>query len=313
MYSTYETPFAGASPTRPRSRTKRRSSSSAAGRTASARASSSTIAAVHAAYALADAGYESIMVNCNPETVSTDYDTSDRLYFEPLTAEDVLEILRAEQAAGTLHGVIVQFGGQTPLKLADALEKAGIPILGTSPDMIDLAEDRDRFQKLLVKLDLKQPKNGIAWSVEQARTVASELGFPLVVRPSYVLGGRAMQIIHDEAHAADLSARHRARPRARGHQAEVPQRQDRPDQHAARQKPAALRHLSVGSRRGRRRLPLRRQTMSMSRASWSTSRRPASIRATAPARCPSARSRPRPSPSSSARRRLSPARSMSAA
>jgi carbamoyl-phosphate synthase large subunit len=138
------------------------------------------------------------MINCNPETVSTDYDTSDRLYFEPLTPEDVLEILRAEQAKGTLHGVIVQFGGQTPLKLAEALERAGIPILGTSPDMIDLAEDRDRFQKLLVKLGLKQPRNGIAWSVEQARTVASELGFPLVVRPSYVLGGRAMQIIHDE-------------------------------------------------------------------------------------------------------------------
>ena len=152
----------------------------------------------HAAFALADAGYESIMVNCNPETVSTDYDTSDRLYFEPLTPEDVLEILRAEQAAGTLHGVIVQFGGQTPLKLADALEKAGIPILGTAPDMIDLAEDRDRFQKLLIKLGLKQPKNGIAYSVEQARVVASELGFPLVVRPSYVLGGRAMQIIHNE-------------------------------------------------------------------------------------------------------------------
>jgi carbamoyl-phosphate synthase large subunit len=138
------------------------------------------------------------MINCNPETVSTDYDTSDRLYFEPLTAEDVLEILRAEKAQGTLHGVIVQFGGQTPLKLAEALEKAGIPILGTSPDMIDLAEDRDRFQKLLMKLGLAQPRNGIAHSVEQARTVAGELGFPLVVRPSYVLGGRAMQIIHDE-------------------------------------------------------------------------------------------------------------------
>jgi carbamoyl-phosphate synthase large subunit len=139
------------------------------------------------------------MINCNPETVSTDYDTSDRLYFDPLTAEDVLEILRAEQASGELVGVIVQFGGQTPLKLADALEKAGIPILGTSPDMIDLAEDRDRFQKLLHKLNLTQPKNGIAYSVEQARLVAGELGFPLVVRPSYVLGGRAMQIIHDES------------------------------------------------------------------------------------------------------------------
>src|SRR5690606_37436301 len=141
----------------------------------------------HAAFALAEAGYESIMVNCNPETVSTDYDTSDRLYFEPLTDEDVLEILRAEKASGELVGVIVQFGGQTPLKLAAALEQAGIPILGTAPDAIDLAEDRDRFQKLLVKLDLKQPKNGIAFSVEQARLVASDLGFPLVVRPSYVL------------------------------------------------------------------------------------------------------------------------------
>ena len=152
----------------------------------------------HAAFALREAGLEAIMVNCNPETVSTDYDTSDRLYFEPLTEEDVLEILRAEQANGTLKGVIVQFGGQTPLKLANALEAAGIPILGTAPDAIDLAEDRDRFQKLLIKLDLTQPKNGIAHSVEQARLVAMELGFPLVVRPSYVLGGRAMQIVRDE-------------------------------------------------------------------------------------------------------------------
>ena len=138
------------------------------------------------------------MVNCNPETVSTDYDTSDRLYFEPLTIEDVLEIVRVEQSRGVLHGVIVQLGGQTPLKLADALEAAGIPILGTSPDAIDLAEDRDRFQKLLVRLGLRQPKNGIAYSVEQSRLVAADLGLPLVVRPSYVLGGRAMQIIRDE-------------------------------------------------------------------------------------------------------------------
>ncbi|WP_370195982.1 carbamoyl-phosphate synthase large subunit, partial [Aurantimonas coralicida] len=147
---------------------------------------------------LRDAGFGAIMINCNPETVSTDYDTSDRLYFEPLTAEDVLEILKLEQEKGELLGVIVQFGGQTPLKLANALEKAGIPILGTSPDMIDLAEDRDRFQKLLIKLDLTQPKNGIAYSVEQARMVAASLGYPLVVRPSYVLGGRAMQIIRDD-------------------------------------------------------------------------------------------------------------------
>jgi carbamoyl-phosphate synthase large subunit len=152
----------------------------------------------HAAFALEDAGYETIMVNCNPETVSTDYDTSDRLYFEPLTPEDVLEIIRKEQENGTLHGVIVQFGGQTPLKLAQSLVKANVPILGTSPDMIDLAEDRDRFQKLLIKLGLKQPENGIAYSVEQGRLIASQLGLPLVVRPSYVLGGRAMQIIRDD-------------------------------------------------------------------------------------------------------------------
>ena len=143
------------------------------------------------------------MVNCNPETVSTDYDTSDRLYFEPLTAEDVLEIIETERQAGTLHGVIVQFGGQTPLKLARALEAAGVPILGTSPDAIDLAEDRDQFKRLLDKLGLKQPKNGIAYSVEQSRLVAADLGLPFVVRPSYVLGGRAMAIIRDETQFAD--------------------------------------------------------------------------------------------------------------
>ncbi|MFC7051586.1 carbamoyl-phosphate synthase large subunit [Hansschlegelia quercus] len=157
----------------------------------------------HACYALSAAGYETIMVNCNPETVSTDYDTSDRLYFEPLTAEDVLEIIETEKAAGTLHGVIVQFGGQTPLKLATALEKAGVPILGTTPDAIDLAEDRDRFKRLLDKLALVQPENGIAYSVEQSRVVAGDLGFPLVVRPSYVLGGRAMAILHDDRMFSD--------------------------------------------------------------------------------------------------------------
>ena len=146
------------------------------------------------------AGYETIMVNCNPETVSTDYDTSDRLYFEPLTLEHVLEILRVEQENGTLHGVIVQFGGQTPLKLADALEAEGIPILGTTPDAIDLAEDRERFQKLLNDLDLKQPINGIAHSPAEAITIAERIGFPLVIRPSYVLGGRAMEIVRDMDH-----------------------------------------------------------------------------------------------------------------
>ncbi|WP_378949678.1 carbamoyl-phosphate synthase large subunit [Mesorhizobium sp. ANAO-SY3R2] len=198
MYSTYELPFAGALADEAQVSDRKKVVILGGGPNRIGQGIEFDYCCVHAAYALREAGYESIMVNCNPETVSTDYDTSDRLYFEPLTAEDVLEILRAEQAAGTLHGVIVQFGGQTPLKLADALEKAGIPILGTSPDAIDLAEDRDRFQKLLKKLDLTQPKNGIAYSVEQARTVAGELGFPLVVRPSYVLGGRAMQIIHNE-------------------------------------------------------------------------------------------------------------------
>ena len=153
---------------------------------------------VHAAFAMREAGYESIMVNCNPETVSTDYDTSDRLYFEPLTAEDVIELIQGEQARGEVKGVIVQFGGQTPLKLAQALEDAGIPILGTSPDAIDLAEDRERFQKLLAELDLKQPPNGTATSLEQAQEAAREIGYPVVIRPSYVLGGRAMEIVHDE-------------------------------------------------------------------------------------------------------------------
>ena len=198
MYSTYETPFAGQSADEAQVSDRKKVVILGGGPNRIGQGIEFDYCCVHAAYALAEAGYESIMVNCNPETVSTDYDTSDRLYFEPLTPEDVLEILRAEQAAGTLVGVIVQFGGQTPLKLADSLERAGIPILGTSPDAIDLAEDRDRFQKLLHKLGLKQPKNGIAYSVEQARTVAGELGFPLVVRPSYVLGGRAMQIIADE-------------------------------------------------------------------------------------------------------------------
>ncbi|PRD57846.1 carbamoyl-phosphate synthase large subunit [Phyllobacterium myrsinacearum] len=198
MYSTYEVPFAGALASEAQVSDRKKVVILGGGPNRIGQGIEFDYCCCHAAFALRDAGYEAIMINCNPETVSTDYDTSDRLYFEPLTAEDVLEILRAEQTAGTLHGVIVQFGGQTPLKLADALEKAGIPILGTSPDAIDLAEDRDRFQKLLIKLDLTQPKNGIAYSVEQARTIAGELGFPLVVRPSYVLGGRAMQIIHDE-------------------------------------------------------------------------------------------------------------------
>ena len=153
----------------------------------------------HACFALGDAGYETIMINCNPETVSTDYDTSDRLYFEPLTAEDVLEVLAVEQSRGELAGVIVQFGGQTPLKLAQALEDAGIPILGTSPDAIDLAEDRERFAALIDQLGLRQPANGIARSREEAIAVASRIGYPVLMRPSYVLGGRAMEIVDGQA------------------------------------------------------------------------------------------------------------------
>ncbi|MBX8799205.1 carbamoyl-phosphate synthase large subunit [Ochrobactrum sp. MR28] len=198
MYSTYETPFAAGDACEAGVSTRKKVVILGGGPNRIGQGIEFDYCCCHAAFALSDAGYEAIMINCNPETVSTDYDTSDRLYFEPLTDEDVIEILRKEQEKGTLHGVIVQFGGQTPLKLANALEKANIPILGTSPDAIDLAEDRDRFQKLLIKLGLNQPKNGIAYSVEQARLIASDLGFPLVVRPSYVLGGRAMQIIHDE-------------------------------------------------------------------------------------------------------------------
>ena len=152
---------------------------------------------VHAAYALRDAGFETIMVNCNPETVSTDYDTSDRLYFEPLTAEDVISIVRREQTNGRVLGCIVQYGGQTPLKLSLALTKAGIPILGTSADAIDLAEDRERFQGLLHRLGLRQPENGIARSLEQAEAITDRIGYPVVIRPSYVLGGRAMEIVYD--------------------------------------------------------------------------------------------------------------------
>jgi carbamoyl-phosphate synthase large subunit len=152
---------------------------------------------VHAVYALREAGFETIMVNCNPETVSTDYDTADRLYFEPLTAEDVIELVEVERRNGELLGLIVQFGGQTPLKLAKPLEAAGIPILGTSPDAIDLAEDRERFQKLIHKLKLRQPENGTATSEAVAIKIAEKIGYPVVIRPSYVLGGRAMQIVYD--------------------------------------------------------------------------------------------------------------------
>ena len=158
----------------------------------------------HAAFGLDEAGLETIMVNCNPETVSTDYDTSDRLYFEPLTAEDTLEIARIEASAGTLCGVIVQLGGQTPLKLAKPLAEAGVPILGTSPDAIDLAEDRERFQKLLARLQLRQPPNDICFDQDEAMAKAEGVGFPVVIRPSYVLGGRAMRIVHEPGQLAQF-------------------------------------------------------------------------------------------------------------
>ncbi len=196
MYSTYEMPFDGAVADEAQPSDRKKVVILGGGPNRIGQGIEFDYCCCHAAFALADAGYETIMVNCNPETVSTDYDTSDRLYFEPLTEEDVIEILETEKQNGTLHGVIVQFGGQTPLNLAEAVQKAGVPILGTQPDMIDLAEDRDRFMKLISKLELSQPKNGIAYSLEQARIVADKLGYPLVIRPSYVLGGRAMAIVH---------------------------------------------------------------------------------------------------------------------
>ncbi len=196
MYSTYETPFAGSLANEAQPSGAKKVIILGGGPNRIGQGIEFDYCCCHAAFALGEAGYETIMVNCNPETVSTDYDTSDRLYFEPLTEEDVVEILETEKQAGTLHGVIVQFGGQTPLGLAKAVEKAGVPILGTQPASIDLAEDRDHFQRLLTRLELTQPDNAIAHSLEQARIVAGDIGFPLVIRPSYVLGGRAMAIVN---------------------------------------------------------------------------------------------------------------------
>ncbi len=198
MYSTYEVPFAGEIKNEAQPSDREKVMILGGGPNRIGQGIEFDYCCCHAAFALADAGYETIMVNCNPETVSTDYDTSDRLYFEPLTSEDVLEIIRTENEAGTLKGVIVQFGGQTPLKLAQTLKEEGVPILGTSPDMIDLAEDRDRFQKLLNDLNLLQPRNGIARSAEEARKIVKKIGYPVVIRPSYVLGGRAMEIVRSD-------------------------------------------------------------------------------------------------------------------
>src|SRR4249920_3314719 len=199
MYSTYAQPFAGATVCEAAPSDKNKIVILGGGPNRIGQGIEFDYCCCHAAFALKEAGYETIMVNCNPETVSTDYDTANRLYFEPLTDEDVLEIIDTERSNGTLHGVIVQFGGQTPLKLAEPLEKANVPILGTSPDAIDLAEDRDRFKKLLDKLKLRQPQNGIATSPAAARAIADEIGYPVVIRPSYVLGGRAMEIVRDTA------------------------------------------------------------------------------------------------------------------
>ena len=199
MYSTYEEPMMGEVECEARPSDKKKVVILGGGPNRIGQGIEFDYCCCHACFALTDAGYETIMVNCNPETVSTDYDTSDRLYFEPLTFEHVMEILRVEQENGTLHGVIVQFGGQTPLKLANALQDEGIPILGTTPDAIDLAEDRERFQQLLGKLNLRQPVNGIAHSGTEAFEIAKRVGYPLVIRPSYVLGGRAMEIVRDDA------------------------------------------------------------------------------------------------------------------
>ncbi len=199
MYSTYETPMMGDVECEARPSDRKKVVILGGGPNRIGQGIEFDYCCCHACYALTEQGYETIMINCNPETVSTDYDTSDRLYFEPLTFEHVMEILRVEQENGTLHGVIVQFGGQTPLKLANALEAEGIPILGTTPDAIDLAEDRERFQALVNELGLKQPKNGIASTDAEALAIAEDIGFPLVIRPSYVLGGRAMEIVRDMA------------------------------------------------------------------------------------------------------------------
>jgi len=207
MYSTYQRPFAGALADEAAPSDRKKIIILGGGPNRIGQGIEFDYCCCHACFALDEAGFETIMVNCNPETVSTDYDTSDRLYFEPLTEEDVLEIVATERRNGTLLGVIVQFGGQTPLKLAAALECAQVPILGTSPDAIDLAEDRDRFKKLLDKLQIRQPRSGIATSPTAARAIAEEIGYPIMIRPSYVLGGRAMEIIYDAAQLGRYVAR----------------------------------------------------------------------------------------------------------
>jgi carbamoyl-phosphate synthase large subunit len=207
MYSTYAAPFAGHARCEAAPSARKKVVILGGGPNRIGQGIEFDYCCCHAAFALREVGYETIMINCNPETVSTDYDTSDRLYFEPLTAEDVLEIIDTERSNGMLHGVIVQFGGQTPLKLAEPLGEANVPILGTSPDAIDLAEDRDRFKHLLDRLGLRQAQSGIAKSPTEARAIAEGIGYPIMIRPSYVLGGRAMEIVHDAAQLGRYLAR----------------------------------------------------------------------------------------------------------
>src|SRR6202012_3844631 len=192
MYSTYETPFGGKAECEANPSDKKKIIILGGGPNRIGQGIEFDYCCCHAAFSLSDQGYETIMVNCNPETVSTDYDTSDRLYFEPLTLEDVLEIIAKEKEKGTLAGVIVQFGGQTPLKLANGLRDAGVPILGTSADAIDLAEDRKRFQVLLQDLNLKQPRNATAMTADETIAAARAIGFPVILRPAVGLGGQPL-------------------------------------------------------------------------------------------------------------------------
>ena len=215
---------------------------------------------VHASFALSDAGYETIMINCNPETVSTDYDTSDRLYFEPLTLEDVLEVIHAESQSGELVGVVVQLGGQTALGLAQGLKDAGVPILGTTPEAIDLAEERGLFSGILDAAGLLAPRNGVATDYTGAVVVAEDIGYPVLVRPSYVLGGRGMEIVYDTASLADYfepdpgSGHHRPLAAARR---PLPRRRDRDRRRRALRRHRALHRRRHGAHRGGRH-PLRR-------------------------------------------------------
>ena len=301
MYSTYETPFAGAPADEAAPSDRKKVVILGGGPNRIGQGIEFDYCCCHAAFALRDAGYETIMINCNPETVSTDYDTSDRLYFEPLTAEDVIEIIDTERANGTLHGVIVQFGGQTPLKLAEPLERANVP------DPRHLARrhrSRRGPQPLQAPARPARPQ-----AAEQRHRLFGRAGPAGGGRPrlsdrgaALLCAGRPRDADHPRGGAARrLSARHLARARAARRQGALSQRQDRADQHRARQEPAAVRPLPVGCGRGRRRLPRRRQATRSSPASWSTSRKPAFTPAIPPARCRRTISSPRPSPSSTAR------------